>query len=166
MNAFDDCIVMFGRMPAPAGGSLSLIGDVTGRPSGKKAGGACGGRGCMHMAIAPAPHRGRWTAECGIALPAAASADRSVSVVHGACMVDDGPSRTCWLPPGVHMEEACYRCMRRAGATHVMGMWREAPPPRTMPRRAPGIAAAAAAAETVGPPRAVARQALRRRGRR
>ena len=86
---------------------------------------ACGPGG-MHMAIVPVPHKGQWTAECGIA---ASASDSALSVLHGAGIVDDRATRTCWLPPGVHMEDVCYKCMRRAGATHVMGMWRTAPPP-------------------------------------
>lgn len=86
---------------------------------------ACG-LGGMHLAIVPVPHKGQWTAECGITMPAS---DSALSVLHGADIVDDGASRACWLPPGVHMEDVCYKCMRRAGATHVMGMWRTAPPP-------------------------------------
>ena len=96
----DDNIVLFGRL--------------------------AGGSGGMHMAIVPVPHRGQWTAECGITMPASETA---LAVLHGAGIVDDRTSRACWLPPGVHMEDICYKCMRRAGATHVMGMWRTAPPP-------------------------------------
>ena len=109
MGALDDGIVMFGRR--------------RGRPRRGMSGWEWGG---VHVAIAPVPHRGQWTAECGIALPAS---DKSVSAVHGGCIVDDRSTRVCWLPPEACMEQACYLCMRRAGATHVMGVWQAAPPP-------------------------------------
>ena len=80
----------------------------------------------MHLAVAPVPHRSQWTAECGITMPASNAATAAMDRVG---IVDDGASRAFWLPPGVHMEDVCYKCMRRAGATHVMGMWRTAPPP-------------------------------------
>ena len=86
-----------------------------------------GGIGAIHMAIVPVPHKGQWTAECGRTMSAS---DDSMAVLHGAIVVDDHASRACYLPPGVHMEDVCYLCMRRAGATHVIGMWKEAPPPR------------------------------------
>lgn len=111
MGAFED-VVMFGRACRGAHG-----------------GGEWGG---IHVAIAPVPHRGQWTAECGVSL---SSTDRSVSVVHGAVIMDERSTRVCWLPPGAYMEYVCYRCVRRAGATHVVGMWHEAPPPARMRRR-------------------------------
>ena len=108
MGASDD-IVMFGQCKRPANGE------------------ACGS---VHIAIAPVPHREQWTAECGIVLPAS---DKSVSVMHGASIIDARSTRVFWLPPGAHMEDACYKCVRRAGATHVAGMWHAAPPPPPQP---------------------------------
>lgn len=117
MGAFDDDIVMFGRRD--------------GRACRVAHGWKWGG---VHIAVAPVPHRGLWMAECGISLPAS---DKSACVVHGAVVVDEGPARVYWLPPGAYMEDACYMCIRRAGATRVIGMWREAPPPRVRQRMAP-----------------------------
>lgn len=115
-----DDIVMFGRRAALAHRRVAR-----GRGGIIIAGGRQ--RGGLHLAIVPAPHKGRWTAECGKRM---AASDASLSVLHGAIIIDDRASRACWLPPGAHMEDVCYKCMRRAGATHVMGMWRTAPPPR------------------------------------
>ena len=109
----------------------------------------------MHLAIVPAPHKGKWTAECGCTMDSTAP---STIAVGGALMIDEGASRTCWLPPGVHMEEVCYVCARRAGATHVLGMWRSAPPHALVPEPAPRIAAA-------HPPNAAARRRRRMAGR-
>lgn len=113
-------------MSAIGDDGIVLFGPHSGAGSARRR--AYAGRyGGMHLAIVPVPCRGQWTAECGKTMPAG---DAAVSVLHGASIVDDGATRTCWLPPGVHMEEVCYKCMRRAGATHVMGMWLAAPPPK------------------------------------
>ena len=119
-------VVMFGRRfaAATAGGATAV--PATAASASDIGASVDGGVGGMHLAIVPVPHKGQWAAECGRSL---ATADAALSVVHGASIVDDRATRTCWLPPGVHMEDVCYKCMRRAGATHVMGMWKRAPPP-------------------------------------
>ena len=126
-----DDIVLFGRgggARAHRRNARADGGRGRGRDSGHDGANAGGQQlGGMHLAIVPAPHKGQWTAECGKTV---AASDAALTVMHGAIIVDDRASRTCWLPPGVHMEDACYKCMRRAGATHVMGTWRAAPPPR------------------------------------
>ena len=126
-------LVMFGRrFAAAATGGATAVAAAAAVAASASASAANigasvdGGAGSMHLAIVPVPHKGQWAAECGRSL---ATADAALSVVHGASIVDDRATRTCWLPPGVHMEDVCYKCMRRAGATHVMGMWKRAPPP-------------------------------------
>ena len=106
------------------GGSDSIV--LFGRHAGARFPYPRASWGGIHMAIVPVPHRGQWTAECGRTMPVS----DSLAVLHGAIVVDSHSSRACYLPPGVHMEDVCYLCMRRAGATHVIGMWRDAPPPR------------------------------------
>lgn len=130
-------VVMFGRRfaAATAGGATAVAAAAVAASAASDIGASVdGGVGSMHLAIVPVPHKGQWAAECGQSL---ATADAELSVVHGASIVDDRETRACWLPPGVHMEDVCYKCMRRAGATHVMGMWKRAPPPEQVaPMRA------------------------------
>ena len=121
-------------------------------------GGASGALGGIHMAIVPVPHRGQWTAECGRTMP---SSDGTLSVVHGATIVDNLESRACWLPPGVFMEDVCYKCMRRAGAVRVIGKWRDAPPP-TMECRMPQCPARVGIAVADMPRHVIRRRPVRR----
>ena len=90
----------------------------------------------MHIAVLPEPRRRRWEGECGMRAPlpsaaaATAAATAAVVVSRRSMMVERGAAREIWLADGIHIEDACYRCMRRAGITHIHGAWRNEPPPK------------------------------------
>ena len=96
----------------------------------------------MHIAVLPEPRRKRWEGECGMRAPlssaaaagavaaAAAGAAAAVVVSRRSMMVERGAAREIWLADGIRIEDACYRCLRRAGITHIHGTWRNEPPPK------------------------------------
>ena len=93
----------------------------------------------MHIAVLPEPRRRRWEGECGMRAPlspaaaagaVAATAAAAVVVSRRSMMVERGAAREIWLADGIRIEDACYRCLRRAGITHIHGTWRNEPPPK------------------------------------